>query len=161
MLELFGYRAALYISGLIAALNLCGLLYVRWYMPHLGYDITIYILAALIILLGLWLLSRIARYAGAAFYMLCVGSIVAALWGLAKPVNVVVVWAIAMGMLSLAAAFTQVFSKRFAREFAAEREKRPLYKKYLLHAFTFVIISVAAAGALVDIVTFFKMMSAK
>jgi hypothetical protein len=161
MLELFGYRAALYLSGLIAALNLCFLLYVHRYLPSLGYDIAIYILAALIILLGLWLLSRIARYAGAAFYMLCAGSIVVTLWGFAKPVSVALVWAVAMGMLSLAAALIQVFSKRFAREFAAEREKRPPYKRYLLHAFTFVIILAAAAGALVDIVTFFKMMSAK
>jgi hypothetical protein len=93
--------------------------------------------------------------------MLCAGSIVVTLWGFAKPVSVGLVWAVAMGMLSLAAALIQVFSKRFAREFAAEREKRPQYKKYLLHAFTFVIILAAAAGALVDIVTFFKMMSAK
>ena len=119
MLELFGYRAALYLSGLIAALNLCFLLYVHRYLPSLGYDIAIYILAALIILLGLWLLSRIARYAGAAFYMLCAGSIVVTLWGFAKPVSVALVWAVAMGMLSLAAALIQVFSKRFAREFCS------------------------------------------
>jgi hypothetical protein len=97
---------------------------VQWYLPHLGYANALYILAALIILLGLWLLSRIARYAGAAFYMLCAGSAVVTLWGFAKPVNVVVVWAAAIGVLNFAAALIQVFSKRFAREFAAERKNK-------------------------------------
>src|SRR6478735_6481657 len=105
MLGLVGYRTALYLSALIAVVNSIFLLYVQWYLPHLGYGNALYILAALIILLGLWLLSRIARYAGAAFYMLCAGSAVVALWGFAKPVNVVVVvWAVAMAVLSFAAA---------------------------------------------------------
>jgi hypothetical protein len=135
---------------------------VRWYLPHLGYGNALYILAALIILLGLWLLSRIARYAGAAFYVLCVGSTVVALWGFAKPVNVVVVvWAVAMAVLSFAAALIQVFSKRFAREFAAEREKQPSYKKCLLHAFTFMVVLAVTAGVLVDIVSFFRLTSGR
>ena len=53
MLELFGYRAALYLSALIAVVNSIFLLYVQWYLPHLGYANAFYILAALILLLGL------------------------------------------------------------------------------------------------------------
>ena len=36
MLELVGYRTALYLSALIAVVNSIFLLYVQWYLPHLG-----------------------------------------------------------------------------------------------------------------------------
>ena len=69
------------------------------------------------------------------------------------------VWAASMAILGLAAAVIFVFSKPFAREFAAEREKRPAYKKYLLHAFTLVIVLAAAAGLLIDVLAFFQVIS--
>jgi len=47
-----------------------------------------------------------------------------------------------------------LLSKRFAREFGAERENRHAYKKRLLHAYTALIVLVAIAGAVVDIVDF-------
>ena len=127
-------------------------------MPHLGND-AIYAVAAVVILIGLWLLSRIARYAGAAFYFLVAGVVAVTLWDFAKPVNVVVVWALTTAVLSLAAALILVFSKPFAREFAAEREKRPPYKKYLLHVFTFVVVLAVAAAILIDIVIFIQLAS--
>jgi len=52
-----------------------------------------------------------------------------------------------------------VFSKPFAREFAAEREKRPVYKKYLLHTFTLVVVVAAAGAALIDVLAFFQFIS--
>ena len=73
-----------------------------------------------------------------------------ALWG-GTQVNVGVVWAATMAVLSLAAASILIFSKSFATEFAAEREKRPPYKKYLLNAL--LIVLAAAAATLVDIVS--------
>jgi hypothetical protein len=48
------------------------LIYSRSYLPHPVND-AIYAVAAAVILIGLWLLSRIARYAGAAFYFLFAG----------------------------------------------------------------------------------------
>jgi len=66
-----------------------------------------------------------------------------------------------MAVLSLAAASILIFSKSFASEFAAEREQRPPYKKYLLHAFTFVIVLAVAAATLVDIVSFIQRASGK
>ena len=81
------------------------------------------------------------------------------MWDFAKPLNVVVVWAITTAVLSLAAALILVFSKPFAREFAAEREKRPPYKKYLLHVFTFVVVLAVAAAMLIDIVSFIQLAS--
>lgn len=161
MLERCGYRTALYLSALIAAVNWSFLIYLRWYLPHIGADITIYAVAAVVILTGLWLLSRITRYAGAAFYFLSAGVAAFTLRDFAKPVHAGVVWAVTMAVLSLAAALILVFSKPFAREFAAEREKRPPYKKYLLHAFTFVIVLAAAAAILIDIVSFFRLASGK
>jgi hypothetical protein len=162
MLERCGYREALYLSALIAAVNSGLFLYAQWYTPHLGYDSAIYAVAALIVLLGLWLSSRIARYAGATFYIFWTVVVVFTLWRLTKlVVNVVVVLFVAMAVLSLAAALIQVFSTRFAREFAAERKKRPSYKKYLLHAFTFVIILAVATGILIDIVSFIQRASGK
>jgi hypothetical protein len=158
MVERCGYRTALYLSALIAAVNWSFLIYSRWYFPHLGND-PLYAVAAVVILIGLWLLSRIARYAGAAFYFLVVGVVAFTLWDFAKPVNVVVVWAVTTAVLSLAAALILVFSKPFAREFAAEREKRPPYKKYLLHVFTFVVVLAVAAAMLIDIVSFIQLAS--
>lgn len=161
MLERCGYRTALYLSALIAAVNWSFLIYLRWYLPHVGSDIAIYAVAAAVILIGLWLLSRIARYAGAASYFLSAGVVAFTLWGFAKPVHVGVVWAVTMAVPSLAAALILVFSKPFAREFAAEREKRPPYKEYLLHAFTFVIVVAVAAAALIDIVSFIQRASGR
>jgi hypothetical protein len=96
-----------------------------------------------------------ARYVGAAYYFLTTGTAVYALVQLSKPVvNVTVVWGVATGILCLAAALILLLSKRFAREFGAERENRPAYKKHLLHAYTALIVLVAIAGAVVDIVDF-------
>ena len=156
MLERYGYRAALYLCALIAAVNCAAFLYAHWYLPRLEDGVAIHAIAALVILAGLWLFSRIARYAGAVFYFLSAGSAALALWRFAGPVHIGVVWAAAMVIVGLACAAILVFSKPFAREFAAERERRPAYKKYLLHAFTLVIVLVVAAGVLIDVLAFFR-----
>ncbi|ANV99544.1 hypothetical protein [Bradyrhizobium icense] len=156
MLERCGYRAALYLLALIATVNFSLFIYSQWYLPRLGDGLAIHTVAALVILLGLWLFSKIARYAGAVFYFLSAGSAAFAFWDFAGPVHAGVIWGATIGVLSLAAALILVFSKPFAREFAAEREKRPEYKKYLLHAFTFAVVVAAGAGALVDVVALFS-----
>jgi hypothetical protein len=152
MLERCGYRAALYLSALLAVVNWSVFIYVQWYLPRLGAGSAIYAVGATLVLVGLWLQSRMARYVGAAFYFFSAGVAAFALWG-GTQVNAGVVWAATMAVLSLAAASILIFSKPFAIEFAAEREKRPPYKKYLLHAFTFVVVLAAARAILIDIVT--------
>lgn len=159
MLERCGYKAALYLSALIAALNGSTFLYSHWYLPRLEDDVAIHAIAALVILAGIWLFSRIARYAGAAFYFLSAGAAALALWEFAGPVNVGAVWGVAIAVLGLAAAVILVFSKPFAREFAAERERRPAYKKLLLNAFTIVVVAAAGAAVLIDVLAFFQMVS--
>lgn len=154
MLERGGYQAALYLQALIVAVNGGAFLYSRWYLPQLEDGAAFYAIAALVTLVGLWLFSRIVRYASAVFYLLSAGTTVLALWGFAGSVHIGVVWAAAMAILSLAGAAILVFSKPFAREFAAERERRPAYKKYLLHAFTLVIVVAAGRAALIDVLAF-------
>jgi hypothetical protein len=154
MFEQWGYRAALYLSALIAILHWSFLIYAKLFMPQLNL-VPVHEVASVLVLVGLWLLSRMARYVGAAYYFLTTGTAVYALVQLSKPVvNVTVVWGVATGILCLAAALILLLSKRFAREFGAERENRPAYKKHLLHAYTALIVLVAIAGAVVDIVDF-------
>ena len=154
MLEWGSYRTALYLSALIVAANASAFLYSRWYLPRLEDGTALHAIAALAILVGLWLFSRIARYAGAVFYLLSAGAAALALWGFAGPLHFGAVWAVAMAIPCLAGAAILVFSKPFAREFAAERERRPAYKKYLLHAFTLVIVVAAGRAALIDVLAF-------
>lgn len=68
MLERCGYRAVLYLSALIAVVNWSVFIYVQRYLPRLGDGSAIYAVGALLVLVGLWLQSRMARYVGAAFY---------------------------------------------------------------------------------------------
>ena len=159
MLERCGYRTALYLSALIAAVSCSTFLYSRWYLPRLEDSVALHATAALVILAGLWLFSGIARYAGAVFYFLTAGSAALAFWEFAGPVHVGAVWGAAIAVLGLAAAVILVFSKPFAREFAAERERRPAYKKHLLNVFTAVVVAAAGAAVLVDVLAFFRMIN--
>ena len=152
MLERCGYRTALYLSAVLAVVNWSVFIYVQWYLPRLGHGSAVYAVGAMLVLVGLWLQSRIARYVGAAFYFFSAGVAAFALWG-GTQVNVGVVWAATMAVLSLGAASILIFSKSFAREFAAVREKRPPYKKHLRTAFTLLIALAAGAAALIDIVS--------
>jgi hypothetical protein len=127
MLERCGYRTALYLSALIAAVNWSFLIYLRWYLPHLDNDIAIYAVAAVVILIGLWLMSRIARYAGAAFYFLSAGVVAFALWDFAKPAHVGVVWAAIMAVLTrsiLARAIACTSGETATRSSSCSREVR-------------------------------------
>jgi hypothetical protein len=157
MLERCGYTATLYLSALIAAANGSAFFYSQWFLPRAGDGFAFHAIAALLILLGLWLFSRIARYAGAVFYFLSAGAATYALWKFAGLAHVGAVWAATMAVLGLAGTAILVFSKQFAREFAAGRERRPAYKKYLLHAFTLVIIIAAAGSVLIDVFAFVEM----
>jgi hypothetical protein len=108
-------QAALYLSALLAVVNWSVFIYVQWYLPRLGDGSAIYAAGATLVLVGLWLQSRMARYVGAAFFL--AGVAVYALWG-AKQVNVGVVWAATMAVLSLAphrSSFSQGRSQEHSR----------------------------------------------
>jgi uncharacterized BrkB/YihY/UPF0761 family membrane protein len=151
-------QAALYLSALLAVVNWSVFIYVQWYLPRLGDGSAIYAAGATLVLVGLWLQSRMARYVGAAFFFggsrrLCaVGCQTGERWRRVGRYD---------GGAESGPASILVFSRSFARAFAAAREKRPPYKKYLLHAFTFMIVLAVAAGALIDIVSFIQLASGK
>ena len=88
MLERCGYRAALYLSALIAVVNWSFFTYVQWYLPRFGDGAAIYAVGAVLVLVGLWLRSKIARYVGAAFYFLLAGVVAFNISGLGKQVSV-------------------------------------------------------------------------
>ncbi len=154
MSERWGYRTALFLSALIAVVHGSFLLYALSYFPHLGKGIAIYFLVAVTVSIGLWLQSRIARDLGAVLYFLSAGAAAFPLLGFGGTpgISVATVWAVTMGILSLAVASILVFSKPFAREFAVELEKRPPYKKRLLNAYAVLIVLAVGAATLIDVV---------
>ncbi|MBR1151097.1 hypothetical protein [Bradyrhizobium sp. JYMT SZCCT0428] len=154
MLERCGYRTALYLSVLITVVHCSFFLYAQSYLPHLGNGVAIYALMAAMVSAGLWLLSKIARYMGVIFYLFSAGAAAFPLFGFGKSIvmNVGFLWGATMAILSLVAASILVFSKPFAREFAAELEKRPTYKKHLLNVFAVLIVFGAAVATFNDIV---------
>ena len=154
MLERSDYRTALYLSALIAVVHCSFYGYSLSYFPRLAHQVMIYALIAVAVCAGLWLLSKISRYVGAAFYLF--SAVAAVLPWLSFDKNIMMtvgtVWGVSMGVLSLVAALILIFSKSFGREFAAELETRPVYKKQLLNAFAVLIVLAAAAAILNDIV---------
>jgi hypothetical protein len=61
------------------------------------------------------------------------------------------VWIVTAAVLGLVAASTLVLSNSFAREFAAEREKRPAYKKLFLNVYIALIALATAVATWNDI----------
>jgi hypothetical protein len=152
MFDRFGYRSAFYLSALIAVLHGSLLVYSLTHLSILANQIAIYVVAALAIFAGLWLLSKIARYLGAAFYILSAGAAAFAFFtAKAIVMSVAVVWAVSMGVLSLGGAFILLFSKSFDREFEASRERRPRYKKYLAGALAIVVVTWFVVATSIDL----------
>lgn len=152
MFDRFGYKATLYLAALIALLHWMFSIYAKVTMPQVHLT-PIHEIASVLVLMGLWLTSRIARYAGAAYYFLTVVSAVYAPFKVVKlVVNLTVMWAVTAAILSLVALLVLLFSKRFAREFAVERENQSAYKRLLLHAYTALIVIAVAYATVSDIV---------
>jgi hypothetical protein len=141
MFDRFGYKSALYLSALIAAANGSYFIYSISHFPSLGNGVSIYLVAAVAILGGLWLSSKVARYAGAFFYFFTAGAAAFPFLTSSKApaMSVAIVWVVSMGVLSLCNALILIFSKTFTREFEAEREKRPTYKRYLAGALAILV----------------------
>jgi|SRR4051794_10366130 len=154
MFERFGYKSALYLSASIAVVHCCFFWYALNYWPNVSNRIAIYLVFAVAVCIGLWLASKMARYVGAALYLLSAVAAVLPLFDFEKKIVMSVgsLWVVTMGTLSLAAASILVFSKPFAREFAAELSKQPTYKKHLLNVFVVAIVLSAVVATLNDIV---------
>jgi ABC-type uncharacterized transport system permease subunit len=148
----WGYRATLYLAAVIAALHCMFSIYAKVTMPQVQL-MPIHPIASVLVVMGLWLTSSIARYAGAAYYFLTVVSAAYAPFKIIKlVVNLTVMWAVASAILSLLALLVLLLSKRFAAEFAVERENQPAYKRLLLHTCTALIVVAVAYATVSDIV---------
>ena len=151
----FGYRFVLFASLSLLAINLAVLIYVNSRSSMYVGAATIYTAAAALVALGVWLQSRIARYAGAAW---CLLSVAPAIWSMLTGRMVWstgLLWIIPVGALSLAIGFALILSKRFATEFSEERDRQPKYKKALRKIVLVVLIVAASIAALNDLVHLF------
>src|SRR5258708_17413238 len=74
MFEQWGYRAALYLSALIALVNCSHFTYAKLLMPQASSGAAVYAGGSVLVLVGLWLQSRMTRYVGAAYYLFEAGA---------------------------------------------------------------------------------------
>lgn len=147
-----GYRSALFLACALACTHIAFLLYAS----YLGWSrfnaIAIYASAAAVIVVGLWVQSRIARYAGGIF---CLISAAAAAWPAVsdgKPVlSLGLLWVISMGVISLVLGYLLLFSRTFASEFEHQRAIQPAYKGHLRTGVLLILGIAAAIATLIDI----------
>jgi hypothetical protein len=112
----------------------------------------IYVVAALATAFGIWLQSNFIRYVGAGWFLISVGAIAWPLLFGGKVVwSPVVLMFMAIGILSLAAAYLLLLSKSFRAEFYANRDAQPPYKRVLRKAIVVLLIIAAVIATLVDI----------
>ena len=113
---------------------------------------TIYIAAALATAFGLWVQSNVIRYVGAVWFLISTAVIFWPLFSGAKLAwSIGVVIFIAIGILSLAAAYILLLSKKFRTEYYAERDSQPPYKQTLRKVFIILFIIAASIATAVDI----------
>ena len=142
-----GYRLALYLVFALAFINIAFLLYAHHFHWSRSGDITIYTLVVLTLWFGLWVHSRIARYAGGIIFLISAAAVV---WPLASGTTPVfgtaLLWMYSMGLLSLVLGCVLLFSRAFASEFERQRETQPPYKRHLRNG-AIVILAIAIAIA--------------
>ena len=145
-----GYRLALYLTLVLAAVNVAFLLYAAHMRSIPTHSIAIYASGALILAFGLWVQSKIARYLGAIF---CFGCAAAVAWPIFVGDRIVMslglLWIISMGVLSLVIGCLLIFSKTFSKEFSFERTNQPRYKAHLRNG-VIALLAIAAAVATVN-----------
>ena len=101
--------------------------------------------------LGLWLNSKVARYAAVGYFAL---SLLSALIPLANAHNIVwksgLLWIGVIGAASIAGLYLLLFSKEFAAEFASRRAQEPPRTRMLRNAFLALIALTVVAVTLDD-----------
>jgi hypothetical protein len=73
MFEPWGYRATLFLSALIALVNCSYFTYAKLFMPQASDGAAVYAGGSVLVRVGLWLQSRMARYVGAVYYLFVAG----------------------------------------------------------------------------------------
>lgn len=136
MLGKFGsYRTALYLSIAVALTNCVGWGLIAFHQRGVTERVLPMLVILLLIPIGLWLTSNLARYGGAVFMVVWAGSMI---WPVLSsgmvfqatrvPLTLFYLFSAALSLLTAA---ILVLSKKFATEFADEQKHGPKYKNYL------------------------------
>jgi hypothetical protein len=153
-----GYRTALCLALALASINVAFFLYAYYLHWRRAGDTVIYASFAVVLLFGLWVHSRIARYAGGVIRLV---SAAAAAWPIAtgtKPVlSILLLWIFSMGVLSLLLGLALLFSKSFAAEFERQRVAQPVYKRHLRNGAILALAIAAAIATYNDLVHLFSL----
>jgi hypothetical protein len=75
MLDRFGYKSALYLSAWISVVHSSFFAYLLMHPARYLSGIGIYVAAAVVVFLGLWLLSQGCALRGCGFYLLSAGAV--------------------------------------------------------------------------------------
>jgi hypothetical protein len=146
------YRLGLYLTSAIALSEFVLFLYLVSFSFEAANRATIRVIAALAIVFGLWVLSNVARYVGAIWFLISVGSVI---WPLVASDKIVfgagLIWALVVGALSLTASWLLLLSKQFGNEFAYQRETQPKYKRTLRAVAIVVVVVLAIVATANDI----------
>ncbi len=153
---MLGYRTALWLAIAIALSNL-----VVWSAIAPKSAVTV-CAVSLVILFGLWVQSNLIRYLGAVCMVVWAGVLI---WPLVSfgarfinqpgqtmpPIPALIFFPFS-AVLNLLTAGLPLLSKKFATEFAYEREHQPKYKTHLKRAILTVVIVLMLIATLNDII---------
>jgi hypothetical protein len=156
MLAKFGdYRTALNLSIAVALINCVGWgIIIVLHQPRHLERITPMLGILVAIPIGLWLLSNLVRYGGAAFMVFWAAAL---LWPMFSSLSQLaqiplVAFYIVSAALCLLTAAVLLLSKKFAIEFAEARAHRPKYKLFLWRGLLAAIIVAMVLATYNDIV---------
>jgi hypothetical protein len=140
------YKATVYLIAAIALTKFIGILYVLYRDFATAEQLAPLATAHLVILFGLWIGSHFVRYAGAIWLLVVAGGMT---WPLFDDRQIVfwpaVAWVAVLVVLSVAACWLLLISKRFAAEFGYRRRTQPAYKTILRRV---LIIGLGIAAAI-------------
>ena len=139
------YNSALAFVAAIAVIEAV----LAWYFTPGNFSL---VGVTLVILFGLWVQSKVARYFGAVWFLVLVGLIV---WPLFTTGNVIfspaLIPLVFWGALCLIVSYILAFSKTFTAEFLHQKETQSAYKRTLAKAFIIIVILVVVILTLNDI----------
>jgi len=143
-----GYRAALVLACALVVIE-CALFV---YFGGFSFGAALRLAAAILLALGLWLVSSIARYLAGAWSLATIASVGWAMFGSGKvAAGPGLYWMILLCALSFTLAYVLLVSRKFASEFAELRTSRPKYKIVLGRLLLIALVAAALVATANDI----------
>ena len=143
------YKSALYLVAVIALIEF--ILFVDLASHNLKSATFLRVAITLLLLFGLWVQSDVARYLGAVWLLISVGTII---WPLLTVNKVIFSFATILvfvsGALNLLVSYI-LLTKRFTTEFVHQQNTQPKYKGALKRAFIVVLILAVVFVTLNDV----------